>query len=116
VPCSPFPTDHFDAAGRTAERPALTTHSIGAGLMVRVSSVTAMPGEQRNSQRDQRRPSTRSAQREIGVSRLSQTQASFEGRYNESATPFDWRFDTADLTAMLERVGTTAGQEPVLAA
>ncbi len=30
----------------------------------------------------------------------------FQDRYNESATPFDWRFTTADLTAMLERVGS----------
>lgn len=28
----------------------------------------------------------------------------FENRYNENATPFDWRFTTDDLTAMLERV------------
>ena len=38
----------------------------------------------------------------------------FQNRYNESATPFDWRFSTADLTAMLERVGA-AGQEGVAA-
>ncbi|MEX1043026.1 MAG: IS630 family transposase [Acidimicrobiia bacterium] len=29
----------------------------------------------------------------------------FEDRYNETATPFDWRFTTADLAAMLDRVG-----------
>jgi transposase len=40
----------------------------------------------------------------------------FEDRYNESATPFDWRFSTADLTAMLERVDTSAGHEAALAA
>lgn len=28
----------------------------------------------------------------------------FADRYNQTATPFDWRFTTADLTAMLERV------------
>jgi len=28
----------------------------------------------------------------------------FEDRYNQAATPFDWRFKTADLHAMLERV------------
>jgi hypothetical protein len=38
----------------------------------------------------------------------------FQDRYNESATPFDWRFTTADLTAMLERVGAAA-QEGVAA-
>jgi hypothetical protein len=40
----------------------------------------------------------------------------FEDRYNESATPFDWRFSTADLTAMLERIDSSAGQEAALAA
>ncbi len=40
----------------------------------------------------------------------------FEDRYNESATPFDWRFSTADLTAMLERVDSSAGHEVALAA
>jgi len=40
----------------------------------------------------------------------------FEGRYNESAAPFDWRFSTADLTAMLERIDSSAGQEAALAA
>ena len=40
----------------------------------------------------------------------------FEDRYNETAAPFDWRFTTADLTAMLERVGTqTENQEPLAA-
>ena len=38
----------------------------------------------------------------------------FQDRYNESATPFDWRFTTADLTAMLERVDAAA-QEGVAA-
>jgi len=28
----------------------------------------------------------------------------FTDRYNQSATPFDWRFSTADLAAMLDRV------------
>lgn len=28
----------------------------------------------------------------------------FADRYNQTATPFDWRFTTADLSAMLERV------------
>ncbi len=28
----------------------------------------------------------------------------FEGRYNDTARPFDWRFTSSDLTAMLERV------------
>ena len=30
----------------------------------------------------------------------------FEDRYNQTATPFDWRFTTDDLTTMLERVDT----------
>ncbi len=38
----------------------------------------------------------------------------FQDRYNESATPFDWRFTTTDLTAMLERVDVAA-QEGVAA-
>ena len=28
----------------------------------------------------------------------------FEQRYNQTATPFDWRFTTSDLGAMLERL------------
>lgn len=40
----------------------------------------------------------------------------FEDRYNESAAPFDWRFSTADLTAMLERVDASPGHEAALAA
>lgn len=40
----------------------------------------------------------------------------FEDRYNETATPFDWRFTTADLTAMLERVDTRTGHDVALAA
>ena len=28
----------------------------------------------------------------------------FEDRYNDTARPFDWRFTSSDLTAMLERV------------
>jgi hypothetical protein len=35
----------------------------------------------------------------------------FEDRYNETATRFDWRFTTADLTAMLERVATRPDSE-----
>jgi hypothetical protein len=40
----------------------------------------------------------------------------FEDRYNETATPFDWRFTTADLTAMLERVDTPSRYQDALAA
>jgi hypothetical protein len=40
----------------------------------------------------------------------------FEDRYNETATPFDWRFTTADLTAMLERVDTPSRHHDTLAA
>jgi hypothetical protein len=39
----------------------------------------------------------------------------FTGRYNQTATPFDWRFTTDDLAAMLERVDAHH-HEPVLAA
>jgi hypothetical protein len=28
----------------------------------------------------------------------------FEPRYNATATPFDWRFTRADLTAMMARI------------
>lgn len=40
----------------------------------------------------------------------------FGNRYNQTATPFDWRFTTADLTAMLESVDTHRHLEPALAA
>jgi transposase len=40
----------------------------------------------------------------------------FEDHYNETATPFDWRFTTGDLAAMLERVDTRTGHETTLAA
>ncbi|MEO6629734.1 MAG: hypothetical protein ABIP03_14340 [Aquihabitans sp.] len=29
----------------------------------------------------------------------------FTDHYSQTATPFDWRFNTADLAATLERVG-----------
>ncbi len=40
----------------------------------------------------------------------------FEARYNQTATPFDWRFTTADLHAMLERVDARTDHEETLAA
>jgi transposase len=40
----------------------------------------------------------------------------FENRYNETARPFDWRFKTADLAAMLERVTDHAPATTSLAA
>ncbi len=40
----------------------------------------------------------------------------FEDRHNETATRFDWRFTTADLTEMLERVDTPTGHRAALAA
>jgi hypothetical protein len=40
----------------------------------------------------------------------------FEARYNETATPFDWRFTTGDLAAMLERVEPRTGHQAALAA
>ena len=40
----------------------------------------------------------------------------FEGRYNETARPFDWRFTSSDLASMLERLGALRPQEVRLAA
>ena len=40
----------------------------------------------------------------------------FEDRYNETAAPFDWRFTTDDLTAMLERIDNRTEPEAALAA
>lgn len=40
----------------------------------------------------------------------------FEDRYNRTATPFDWRFTTTDLEAMLQRVDATASSHSTLAA
>lgn len=40
----------------------------------------------------------------------------FEERYNETARPFDWRFTSADLDAMLERLDAHRPQEVLLAA
>ena len=40
----------------------------------------------------------------------------FTDRYNQTATPFDWRFTTKDLAAMLHRVDTTDDHEHILAA
>jgi DDE superfamily endonuclease len=40
----------------------------------------------------------------------------FEPRYNATATPFDWRFTRADLTAMLSRVDTHNPAEVACAA
>ena len=37
----------------------------------------------------------------------------FEDRYNATATPFDWRFSTADLAALLQRVETNQPERPV---
>lgn len=47
---------------------------------------------------------------------LAERLCRFEDRYNETATPFDWRFTTADLAAMLERVDTRTGHDAALAA
>ena len=47
---------------------------------------------------------------------LSDRLERFADRYNQTATPFDWRFTTTDLTAMLERVDNRRGAEPALAA
>ncbi len=40
----------------------------------------------------------------------------FQDRYNTTARPFDWRFTTTDLHAMLQRVDTTAASPDTLAA
>ena len=40
----------------------------------------------------------------------------FADRYNQTAHPFDWRFTTADLAAMLERVDVHRHDESALAA
>ena len=40
----------------------------------------------------------------------------FENRYNETAIPFDWRFTTDDLAAMLDRVDTADRHAAALAA
>lgn len=40
----------------------------------------------------------------------------FESRYNATAHPFDWRFSTKDLTAMLERIEAHRPAELALAA
>jgi transposase len=40
----------------------------------------------------------------------------FEDRYNETARPFDWRFSSGDLAAMLERLDAHRPQEVLLAA
>jgi hypothetical protein len=37
----------------------------------------------------------------------------FEERYNATARPFDWRFTSTDLTAMLERVDAHRPQHDV---
>jgi len=40
----------------------------------------------------------------------------FQERYNNTATPFEWRFTTTDLEAMLQRLDTTASSQGTLAA
>jgi transposase len=40
----------------------------------------------------------------------------FEPRYNATATPFDWRFTRADLTAMLSRIDTHRPEKATCAA
>jgi transposase len=40
----------------------------------------------------------------------------FEDRYNETARPFDWRFTSSDLAAMLERLDARRPREVLLAA
>jgi hypothetical protein len=47
---------------------------------------------------------------------LAQRLTCFEERYNISATPFDWRFTTKDLAALLERLDAHAGRPEPLAA
>ena len=40
----------------------------------------------------------------------------FAGRYNQTAHPFDWRFNTADVAAMLDRVDAHRHHERAVAA
>ncbi len=40
----------------------------------------------------------------------------FTDRYNRTAAPFDWRFTTADLEAMLQRLDTTGSSQGTVAA
>jgi hypothetical protein len=40
----------------------------------------------------------------------------FEDHYNQTAAPFDWRFSTAGLAAMLERLDTHRSSDSALAA
>jgi hypothetical protein len=40
----------------------------------------------------------------------------FENRYNETARPFDWRFTSSDLGAMLERLDAHRPKAEVLLA
>jgi transposase len=40
----------------------------------------------------------------------------FTDRYNRTAAPFDWRFTTADLEAMLQRLDATASSQSTVAA
>ena len=47
---------------------------------------------------------------------LSLRLTAFEPRYNATATPFDWRFTRADLTAMLSRIDAHRLAEPACAA
>lgn len=38
---------------------------------------------------------------------LAERILAFQGRYNRSATPFDWTFDRSDLRVLLDRIGPT---------
>jgi len=40
----------------------------------------------------------------VDLDALADRLCRFEDRYNDSAAPFDWRFTTNDLTAMLDRI------------
>jgi hypothetical protein len=50
------------------------------------------------------------------MSALADRLRRFEERYNETARPFDWRFTSSDLTAMLERLDVHRSEEVPLAA
>jgi transposase len=50
------------------------------------------------------------------LSALADRLRRFEERYNEKARPFDWRFTSSDLTAVLERLDVHRSEEVSLAA
>jgi transposase len=52
----------------------------------------------------------------VDLAALADRLCRFGDRYNETARPFDWRFTSSDLAAMLERLDAHRPQEVLLAA